>query len=147
MRLRRCVVATTTAVVLAACGGGGGSGSPSASASGEPDQVTITGKVYDRLDPHHPPPGGSCDNLSVNGGIFSLPVTIKDANGEVIGSAQLDEVDFEPEGNTCIAYSPYSVTVPRENIYQASAPGSAAVAGSSKSYDDLKADGFVWDFD
>jgi hypothetical protein len=84
----------------------------------------------------------SCDDVSA-GTASGLRVTFEDGEGNVVGTTTTGVTTLTPSSGYCAATAPYSVTISRASVYEASAPGMKAP--ERMSFADLERAGFTWD--
>jgi hypothetical protein len=83
----------------------------------------------------------ACEDVSASDA-SSIPVTFSDGQGNVVGTATTGETTLTQSSGYCAATAPYSVDLPREDLYEASFPGK--LNPERMSYDDLERANFAW---
>jgi hypothetical protein len=136
------------ASVLAGCGGGT---KPTAASSPSPTPVSIDGTVTVDFDGDKVEGNvfeGTAASAAVGCGFaardFGTPqIRFRDGEGNVVGTTTGGELDADA-GFECTWTSPYTITVPKADFYEADLEG--ADGSSTVSYSDLTTSGFRHDF-
>lgn len=138
-RAPRAFRSTLTAVVLLALSGCGASSAPSTSSTSSTltsaGDVRIHGIVTNLTL-------ASCDDVSPTDA-SDIPITFEDRQGNVVGTTTTAETTLTQSSGYCAATAPYSVTVTRKDLYEASVPGMRSP--EKMSYADLERANFTWD--
>lgn len=94
--------------------------------------VTIHGKVAPYLS-------SSCTSGSLTG----QSILVKDGSGTIIGEGTLGAgtMEFQPTVHRSVCQHPYTVKVPKEDLYQLAVPGRADMA--TINYDELRGKDFT----